>query len=277
MKKILYFIKIHFPKRLKCLLKRIICTNKVSFSKKRKEIFDNKRAEGMDTIPIFVISYNRLSYLKNFIECMEKRGKNDIIIIDNASTYQPLQEYYKTIEHEVIYMDDNYGHTVFNDLPQFDKYKNDFYIVTDPDVIPVDECPADFIDRFFDLLEKYPHIKKVGFSLRLDDIPSDSILGEDAKRLEEEANRIFCKRDDCFISSIDTTFALYPPKQLKSMQLIPYTYSGMRTAYPYQAKHLPWYKKANEITVEDIYYSQHKSRWIGAWDPANPRDYNAKC
>lgn len=258
MKKIIYFLKTHFPKKLKYLIKRIICTNRLFNSKKRKEVFSNKRAEGLDTIPIFIISFNRLSYLKTFIECMEKRGKTNIIIIDNASTYPPLLDYYKTIEYEVIYMDKNYGHTVFFDLPMFDKYKDDFYIVSDPDVIPVDECPNDFVERFFDLLEKYPHVKKTGFSLMLDDIPDDTILGEDAKRLEREANNIFHRKDNCYIASIDTTFALYPPKTLKNMSLIPYSYSGMRTAHPYQARHLPWYKKVREITEEDIYYSQHK-------------------
>ena len=40
------------------------------------------------------------------------------------------------------------------------------FIVTDPDVVPSQECPADVLELFYDTLNQYPAIDKVGFSLR---------------------------------------------------------------------------------------------------------------
>ena len=45
-------------------------------------------------IPIIINNRNRLTYMKMLISSLEKRGYNNIYIIDNDSTYPPLLDYY---------------------------------------------------------------------------------------------------------------------------------------------------------------------------------------
>ncbi len=47
----------------------------------------------------------------------------------------------------------------------------DYYVYTDPDVLPTEDTPKDFMQYFMDILNRYPEIDKVGFGLKMDDIP----------------------------------------------------------------------------------------------------------
>ena len=123
-------------------------------------------------IKVFIISYNRLSYLKRLVEWLEKAGFERIHIVDNASTYPPLLEYLKNSKHIVHRMEANYGHLVFWKCGKFDDIiRGEEYIVTDCDVLPVEECPKNVTEYFLKILDKYPSHTKVGFSLKIDDLP----------------------------------------------------------------------------------------------------------
>lgn len=237
-------------------------TNK-ELKKKREAFFKEHDNIDFYNIPIFIISYNRLSYVKNIVEYLEDSGYKKITIIDNASTYPPLLDYYKKIEHEVIRLDKNYGHMAFWKQPCFKEYRNDLYIVTDPDVMPVEECPKDFVRTFYSLLKKYPRIKKAGFSLKVDDIPKDSPMFKDVNQWERAYNFFKIPWEKAYSADIDTTFALYIPDYLDISR---HFITAIRTAAPLQVRHLPWYKMPNEITEEDIYYSEHRTN--GFWDAA---------
>jgi Glycosyl transferase family 2. len=118
-------------------------------AKRRASIFEDQERAGLDNIPIFIISYNRLSYLQSLLKRLKELGKERIIIIDNASSYPPLLEYYKTLPYEIVYLKENRGHKVFWENPIFEKYRNSFYIITDPDIEPLIDCPQDFVENFF--------------------------------------------------------------------------------------------------------------------------------
>ena len=64
-------------------------------------------------IPIYIISYNRLDYIVQTINWLEERGYNNINIIDNNSTYEPLLEYLENVKYKKYMMKKNWGHTVF--------------------------------------------------------------------------------------------------------------------------------------------------------------------
>ena len=54
-------------------------------------------------IPIFVISYNRLTCLKLLVDYLCKHGYvKNIVIIDNASTYAPLLEYLDSVQVKMV-------------------------------------------------------------------------------------------------------------------------------------------------------------------------------
>ncbi len=174
----------------------------------------------------------------------------------------PLIEFYKTIRYNIIYFDENLGHMAFWKSCLFDKYRDNFYILTDPDILPTEECPNDFIKVFFNNLRKYPFVRKVGFSLKIDDLPSDAILSKDAYDWEKQFYDYPIDKSQLYYAPIDTTFALYLPDRFcKKIDFL----SAFRTMEPYTARHLPWYKRAHEKTEEDIYYSSHKTN--GWWDP----------
>ncbi len=92
-----------------------------------------------------------MTYLKGFIEKMREGGYNNIKIIDNASTYPPLLEYYSTIPFEVFRLKENEGHMVFWENDIFEKYRHDLYVVTDPDISIIEECPDNYLELFFSI------------------------------------------------------------------------------------------------------------------------------
>ena len=231
------------------------------YHEKRKKLFEAQREKGVHNIPIFIISYNRLSYLSNIIHQLEQRGFQNIKIIDNCSDYPPLLEYYKKTEYEVFRLQKNLGHKAFWTDPVFDQYRKNFYVMTDPDLEIDENCPNDFLEKFFELLWKFPYARKVGFSLKIDDIPDNVPWKKEIVEWEEQYHKIRNSRYNAFYAGIDTTFALYVPDD------IVYTndfVSAFRTEYPYEVRHLPWYKSPDEITEEDKYYSSHKTN--GWWD-----------
>ena len=231
------------------------------FKYRRDKVFSDMEESGqIGDIPIFIVSFNRLSYLKELISRLEQLGKHNIFIIDNASTYPPLLEYYQTLHYPVIYTNSNYGHRVFWECPLLEEYRHNFYILTDPDVIPIESCPLDFIEKFFEILKRYPYINKVGFSLKIDDLPE----GRANQINEERMWMIPEKHGDGFCASIDTTFALYVPDSIARSRLFS---DAIRTNAPYQARHLPWYKQTEDLTDEDMYYSEHRLHWISTFDP----------
>ena len=208
------------------------------------------------TLPIYIINFNRLSYLKKMIEMLEKYGLHNIHIIDNASTYPPMLEYLKQTPYTVHYMQRNQGHMVFFSDDEFKSVReNEYYILTDPDVIAIEDCPSDFMDYFYLLLQQYSEFNKVGFSLKTDDITGTP----EAKELLIKWEKIFYKKrlnrlkPYIFDSSIDTTFAMYrPQKEWKNKDF----YKAIRTGYPYEARHLPWYKNLYDLSEEDKFYNK---------------------
>ena len=224
-------------------------------------LFKKQEKIGLNKIPVFIISFNRLSYLKKILASLEKYRFTNIYIIDNASTYPPLLNYYKTLSYKIFYLDKNLGHMVFWKDDRFLKFRNNFYIVTDPDLELISNCPNDLIQKMFNTLKRYPFVKKVGVSLKVDDLPSKGFFYKEVNDWEKRYNKIKIAKDNIYYAAVDTTFALYLPDCLSSEMSF---YRAFRIGYPYQARHLPWYKTEEEITEEDKYYSEHKTN--GWWD-----------
>lgn len=132
-------------------------------------------------------------------------------------------------------------------------------MVTDPDVVPVEECPLDAVDRFRDLLDRHAHLHKAGFGLRIDDLPDHYALAQQVRDWERRfwADEI---EPGVFRADIDTTFALYRPmrRHLES--------HAVRTGHPYVARHLPWYLDSANLSDEDRYYREHADPIISNWD-----------
>lgn len=206
------------------------------------------------TYPIIIISFNQLYYLRELIDRLQSWGYKNIVILDNNSTYAPLIEYFEEIKERVILhkLKKNYGHMVFWERKEFLKlYGTNYYVVTDPDVIPNDQCPSDFLSYFREILDKHPQATKVGFSLKLNDIPDTNPLKDKILKWENK----FWKRTDNegnYLAEIDTTFALYRPSDFKRLE--ENFYNAIRTKQPYTAKHGGWYIDIANLSPEQKSY-----------------------
>ena len=59
----------------------------------------------MKNIPIVILNRDRLYPLIDQVNVLRQKGYNNITIIDNQSTYQPLLEWYKQDGLDVFYND----------------------------------------------------------------------------------------------------------------------------------------------------------------------------
>lgn len=217
------------------------------------EIIFPTKIKNPKNIPIIINNFNRLTCLKRLIDSLEKKGYSNIYIIDNASTYPPLLEYYSQSPYSIFRLKNNIGYLALWQTDIYKQFKNDFYVYTDPDVVPIEECPDNFMEVFLHSLQKHKYAKKVGFSLKINNLPDCFDLKEEVIKWEKQyfKNKI---DDLLYRAPIDTTFALYRPRTKGGSN----SYIPMyRTAYPYEAEHLPWYVDSKNLSKEDIYYIQH--------------------
>jgi hypothetical protein len=216
------------------------------------------------SIPILILNFNQLFYLRQLINFLIQRGFEKIVVIDNQSDYPPLLEYYKEMEGKITveFMDKNYGHLVFfksTDLQQ--KYGQGYYVVTDADIVPYAHCPADLMPRLIGLLDKYAgKITKAGPALDISNIPDYYKLKENVIKWEEQ----FWKDEvepDVYSAAIDTTFALYLPKYPTDFKKIGYA-TAYRLAGKYTALHGGWYVNVDQPSDEYLHYSGFKCKFL---------------
>ncbi len=187
-----------------------------------------------------IINFNRLTLPRRMADWLYEHDCEPIFI-DNASTYQPLKDYYATCRYKVVEMYHNFGHTVVWSQDIVNKLGiKGRYIVTDSD-LDLSFIPKDFLKVLNKGLDKYPQFDKCGLSLEINDLP-DSSEGAFIRKIE---TKYWQKPLDnmYFEAPTDTTFALY--------QVNRYSLSGIRTNRPYTARHLPWYYTRFDLLPED--------------------------
>ena len=204
-------------------------------------------------IPIIINNFNQLDYLQLLLSSLEKRGYENIVILDNDSTYPPLLEFYKRTSHRVIYLGHNYGYLALWKSGAYKEFNKSYFVYTDPDLYIDDECPEDFMDHFLKIMKRHPLSSKVGFSLRIDNLPDYFELKE---RVVEWESQYWIKEVEkgVYSAPIDTTFALYRPYTKNGSTLLEH---HLRVGKPYSMQHLPWYVDKNNLTDNMKYYISH--------------------
>lgn len=211
------------------------------------------------SIPIIIIAYNRLSCLRDLLNRLD--FYENVIIVDNNSSYEPLLDFYSNLNREIKFLDSNIGH--FSPWAAEIVPINSHYIVTDCDVIPDKGCPNDFVDFLLEICSSDPSLLKVGLSLRIDNIPEHYSLKSQVIDHESQfwSNKLHPKNGvELYNSPIDTTFALYAPNSAPG--LVP----SVRTGNPYTAIHTPWYTNSSELEDEEIYYRNSMNKNINNWN-----------
>lgn len=214
-------------------------------------------------IPIFINARDRIGVMKQQIDWLLDAGYTNIIILDNNSTYPPLLEYYKSLAGDkrlkIIIFNLNLGFkSIWKSGILEAMHITTPYVYTDPDVVPIDSCPKNFIQRLLKILKKSPSlIKKVGLGLVYDDITF-----YDKARHQENESHYYDYTDvakDLYYIQVDTTFALYVNCRHYNLRF------SMRTLGDLMARHLPWYFDYDNLPEDERYYLDHadKSSTIG--------------
>ncbi|NCV87886.1 MAG: hypothetical protein EBW14_18965, partial [Oxalobacteraceae bacterium] len=123
--------------------------------------------------PVIITVRDRLSPLIALLDWLDGVGQHDIWLCDNASTYEPMVKFLANTSHRVVHNGRNLGHRA----PWLSGLVAELgadrpFIISDPDVVPCETCPHDALDYFAETLRVHHDLDKVGFSLRLDDLPA---------------------------------------------------------------------------------------------------------
>jgi hypothetical protein len=195
----------------------------------------------MSDLTLVIIAWNNLFFVRRFIDQIVKlKIPNPILILDNASTYQPLFSYYQELKTgllkdriEIWYIAENLGHEVYkklsSNLPQI-------YLLSDPDLELNPTMPANVGEQLLAISEKYG-CGKIGLSLDLADHDKFIVggYGDLVYKIESDyyKNRVEDVEYELYVAPTDTTFCLVNSK---------YDFNrGLRVGDKFTAKHLPWY------------------------------------
>lgn len=222
------------------------------------------------SIPVIIINFNQLFYLKKQIDFYLNRGFKNIIIVDNKSSYPPLLEYYNELKSNsnitIELMSDNFGHMVFyNNKTLQKKYGKGFYFLTDADVVPNANLPLDFFETMLKFLKNnFINVTKVGFALDIDSIPDYYPKKQNVINWEKAFWKNRTKeKEESYFALIDTTFALYKPGYPKKYNQNEFLYA-IRIAEYFTAKHGGWYIDYNNMTDEQLFY-QNTANSSSSW------------
>ena len=217
---------------------------------------------GWQDIPVFINSRDRLIPLQRLLPWLLRAGFRRVYILDNASTYPPLLEYYNSLHGcaEVIVLGENLGYQAIWRSGILERMAiRTPYIYTDSDVVPADSCPAAVVERLLEVLGRYPLLCKAGLSLRCSDI---TYFEAKEMRQRQELMRFVRMEPDCFFQEVDTTFALYRNKRHYSLV------EAAALASPAELLHLPWYYDYKDLPEDEAYYMAHadvSSTIVQAW------------
>lgn len=194
--------------------------------------------------PIFIICRDRLKDLRLLVEWLERAGHHRINFIDNCSAWPPLVDYLSRTPHAVIELEHNLGSRA---LWRAGRVPDEPYVLTDPDLVPTDDCPLNLVEHLQGLLDRYPQFSKAGPGLYLDDVGDIPSLAHE-RELVSEARQL---EPGVYGSLIDTTFALYRGGT-------GFGYHAIRTGAPWQVRHMGWYQR--EPDAETRFYLDRAMR-----------------
>ena len=232
------------------------------------------------TVPIFIISFNRLEVLKKSISSYAQLGDIDLVIHDAGSSHLPLLAYLTFLESQ--------GVTVYRNRPAIDHGDDlnsvnetiqhwlqdhpdaEYYIVTDPDIELESGC-SELLSFYQYVFSSFSDVDVVGPMLRIDDLPDfyplkeKVIRGHTAQFWHKEPLKMSWSSKTIAYqhAPIDTSFGMYRRAQPFQRLL-----DGIRTYEPFWAKHLDWYIDPDNMSNDQKTYlmtASNVSHWGGGW------------
>jgi len=193
-------------------------------------------------IPVIINNFNRLTTTRKLAEDLSKLGYRNIHILDNASTYPPLLEWYKECPYTVKRLDANLGNLAIYNSAYISNF-NGWVVYSDSDILLGENTPQDVVEKMIEATEKYGYLK-AGLSLRIDDLPNTD-YGNKA-RIWERKYWEQKLEEDVYEAEVDTTFSIIRTDQ-------PFMYKALRLGGRYTAIHHPWYLDYSNLSEEEKY------------------------
>ena len=217
------------------------------------------------SVPVAINSFNRLETLRTELEwILSLDGEPSVIVLDNASTYPPLLDYYRTLRHprvQVVFLGYNSGLEGIEDISrELKRYGR--YVVTDPDLTPYPDTPSDILTRMHEALDRFPRYNIVGASMEIDDIPESYPLRDAVREWERRywPPQAEVVGEGLFDGWVDTTFGMYRP-EADVTRIEP----ALRMDRPYRLRHADWYLDPENLTEEQAFY-QRVCTPVGSWN-----------
>lgn len=213
--------------------------------------FFMRRAE--PRVTVVINNRNLVTWPREMVSRIERYiNLAGIIIVDNESSYPPVLEWYRDVQHRVIRLARNEGHEAPFSQQILDEVPTDAFVVTDPDLGLLD-TPDDTLARLCRHLQDHPELGKVGLSLDWRAVPVRSRYHAHCHSYERRLwQRPRIGGRGLRRAAVDTTFAIYD-KRIATHYFV----GGARTGPPYTARHYPW--ELIEPTPEFQYYLDHAS------------------
>lgn len=202
-------------------------------------------------IPIYINSRNLLTPLKRMVEYLREIPNSRVIIVDNASTWGPLLEWYRECGVEVLMTGVNGGHLAWHrHMLNHAELGISKYVVTDSDLL-IDHIPIDILARLGAELDENPGVTKSGLSIETDGIANGPLKPD----IESWESQFWQSRhnENFWKAAIDTTFSMR--RASDPVDLLPYG-NHLRSDRPYTAIHWPWTWDAGSLTDEQRHYIQ---------------------
>ncbi len=218
--------------------------------------------------PIIIINRDRLATTEKLVDQLLLLGYTDITILDMASTYEPLLEFYdkRSSDFTVMYWD-NTGHKALwtDDIlkEHFNQYQ--WVCVTDSDIELSVDTPKGFIEEMVTIAKDY-RINKVGLAIKYKGIPNQ-YLKQIIEPIEGQywKHRLPHRTHVRYNAPVDTTLCIVKPE-------LPFQYEAIRIAN-WPIKHIPWYEDWENLTEEEQFYmdqadatisttKQHYLKWL---------------
>jgi hypothetical protein len=207
----------------------------------------------MINYPIILTNLNRLSTCKKMVEDLFKLNPNAVIhIIDNASTYPPLLEWYDQIKKDVniIKNPTNLGPWSFFYSNHYQNINSDWYIYSDADLELNPEMPYNWQEIMKEYILKYD--RKSSLALRIDDIPDHYPFKD---KIKDHQSVCWYPTDEADVYKAITDMTFTMDRKDKG-----YRYESMRLAGKFLTKHVPWYIDFDNIEDEEKYYLENMNR-----------------
>ena len=213
-------------------------------------------------IPIFIPTFNNLTYLRIMLDQLSRLGMPNIIIMDNCSDFPPFLSYLRSLEGQltIIYEAENKGpRHVFEDVNSY-RLLPEYFCLTDPDLEFSPDLPKDFLEQLIGLTEAH-RVGKAGFSLDISEPEKmrqeDFMIGEKSYKIWDWEAQFWLNPlpsdlagNPVYKATIDTTFAIYNKKFFKPENPL----DAVRVAGAFTCRHLEWYRDTRFAPGEESHY-----------------------